>query len=102
DSFLKIRLQGNDLLSSIDDQIADFISEESLRPPSHFNFFTLASNELISVNAVGFSPLANTVKPEAKKQGITGYFQIAADGSRSTPILPDADITTISNQSENI
>jgi signal transduction histidine kinase len=75
------------VLKQINKKLNSRVKTERKRPISHYNFYQEVSNPLTGKLSKELSPLAN---PDSYPEniGLIGYFQINADKTLSTPLLP--------------
>ncbi len=74
-------------LKQINKNLNSRVKTERKRPVSHYNFYQIVANPLTGILSRELSPLANPDNyPE--NIGLIGYFQINADKTLSSPLLP--------------
>jgi two-component system phosphate regulon sensor histidine kinase PhoR len=82
------RLDVEQVVHLIDDDIARLLAPEEKRPFGDYGFFRVEEHSLLNTRDLSVSPLSRF--PVADDiPGLMGYFQIDPEGTFSTPILPD-------------
>jgi two-component system phosphate regulon sensor histidine kinase PhoR len=82
------RLNVEQVVHLIDDDLARLLAPEEKRPFGDYGFFRVEEHTLLNTRDLSVSPLSRF--PVADDiPGLLGYFQIDPEGTFSTPILPD-------------
>ena len=85
EAYYQYRGMAEDLTRRIDEGLSESIIEAERRSFADYSFLVLAGNP--SANFLQRSPLA-AYPVEAAPPGVIGYFQVDAQGTFSTPLLP--------------
>ena len=90
EAFHQHRLQAEELAARIDDHCMQLIAQEEARPFTDYAFLNIAGDPTASFlqrSPLSAYPLASTIP------GLIGYFQVDAQGTFSTPLLPQSAVT---------
>lgn len=74
------------LTESLTRSAAELVRREDERPAAEYRFLIVAGDP--AANFLQRSPLSD-IPPSGSLPGLIGYFEVDADGSLSTPLLPD-------------
>jgi signal transduction histidine kinase len=88
EAYHQYRLLADELATRIDGDLRRAIATEEARSGDDYRFLVVTDGAA-NATALQRSPLAR-LPVESPVPGVIGYFQVDADGTLSTPLLPDA------------
>jgi len=88
EALYQYRLQAEQAVGLVDDDITRLMTREAKRPFADYGFFRVEEQGLLQTKELALSPLSEF--PVASQvPGLIGYFQISPEGVLSSPVLPD-------------
>lgn len=87
----RYRVTAHDLAERVNARLNQYLVPEEQRPFNEYSFFNILENTPLPLRGLQLSPLSE-IPPRSPVPGVIGYFEIAPDGTFSSPVLPDIDL----------